>query len=175
MSSNKIGNLKSTIDEFKSLLNDSNPSKDFEKWQDFIKKSELTTKNIEENIDNILDEIKKEKESQKKIKELKDEFDIIKNKFNQKIDEIKTTYNQNSLSEKKLAEIEKKTGNGNTELDSNQELDTEEKMLNAILNNVKQTDQNLKNIGQELSLQVEAVNRIQEKINKMVETNEKKE
>ena len=90
MSGNKMKNLKTFLDRFKSRVEALKPTDNASQDQDEVDEIEELLKNIEEQIEDIDTEMEDDEElsSQKplidKLSENKNDFNILKNKFNQK-------------------------------------------------------------------------------------------
>ena len=135
-------------------------------------------KKLEGKIDSLIEETKKKLILSQKpeIDKIKDNLDNIKNPLKEKMDELNTkldTVLPKLKDEEKLNETE------NTAHVSTEELKEQERIMNAIRNNVNQSNQNIQAYFEELSQRIERLKKIKyiiknNKIN-LDETNEKKE
>ena len=155
MSNEDVENLLSQIEEYKSKLNIQNPSEETKKSQDMMKKK------LEGKIDSLIEETKKKLILSQKpeIDKIKDNLDNIKNPLKEKMDELNTkldTVLPKLKDEEKLNETE------NTAHVSTEELKEQERIMNAIRNNVNQSNQNIQAYFEGLSQRIEQLKKIKE-------------
>lgn len=170
MSGNKMKNLKTFLDRFKNRVEALKASENASQDQDEIDGIEELMKNIEDQIEDIDAEMEDDEElnSQKplidKLSENKNDFNIIKNKFNQKKEEIKSAHAKELLFTGQLKGSDKRKAERDVALDQVKEVDEQGQMLDSIHENVKGANANLENMNVEAKKQGEQIDRIGDKV-----------
>lgn len=170
MSGNKMKNLKTFLDRFKNRVEALKASDNASQDQDEIDGIEELMKNIEDQIEDIDAEMEDDEElnSQKplidKLSENKNDFNIIKNKFNQKKEEIKSAHAKELLFTGQLKGSDKRKAERDVALDQVKEVDEQGQMLDSIHENVKGANANLENMNVEAKKQGEQIDRIGDKV-----------
>ena len=170
MSGNKMKNLKTFLDRFKSRVEALKPTDNASQDQDEVDEIEDMLKNIEEQIEDIDTEMEDDEElsSQKplidKLSENKNDFNILKNKFNQKKDEIKSAHAKELLFSGQLKGVDKRKAERDVAADQVKEVDEQGQMLDSIHENVKGANVNLENMNVEAKKQGEQIDRIGDKV-----------
>ena len=170
MSGNKMKNLKTFLDRFKSRVEGLKATDNASQDQDEVEEIEQLLKNIEDQIEDIDTEMEDDEElsSQKplidKLSEHKNDFNILKNKFNQKKDEIKSSHAKELLFTGQLKGIDKRKAERDVAADQVKEVDEQGQMLDSIHENVKGANVNLENMNVEAKKQGEQIDRIGDKV-----------
>lgn len=178
MSSN-LKVLERTVDKFKTKIENLNPSDDASRCQDEVEQLEEIQKNIEDLIESLENDVENDEEfgGQKplinKFGEQKKEFDILKNKFFKKKDDVRSAHAKELLMEGKLTGVERKKAERDMALDNVKEVDEQGLLIDSIHSNVKSANSNLSNMNEELQKQGEKIDMIGDKVLTM-ETSVKK-
>ena len=163
-------NLKTFLDRFKSRVEGLKATDNASQDQDEVEEIEQLLKNIEDQIEDIDTEMEDDEElsSQKplidKLSEHKNDFNILKNKFNQKKDEIKSSHAKELLFTGQLKGIDKRKAERDVAADQVKEVDEQGQMLDSIHENVKGANVNLENMNVEAKKQGEQIDRIGDKV-----------
>ena len=163
-------NLKTFLDRFKSRVEGLKATDNASQDQDEVEEIEQLLKNIEDQIEDIDTEMEDDEElsSQKplidKLSEHKNDFNILKNKFNQKKDEIKSAHAKELLFTGQLKGIDKRKAERDVAADQVKEVDEQGQMLDSIHENVKGANVNLENMNVEAKKQGEQIDRIGDKV-----------
>lgn len=163
-------NLKTFLDRFKSKVEALKPTDNASQDQDEVDEIEEMLKNIEEQIEDIDAEMEDDEElsSQKplidKLSENKNDFNILKNKFNQKKDEIKSAHAKELLFSGQLKGVDKRKAERDVAADQVKEVDEQGQILDSIHEKVKGTNVNLENMNVEAKKQGEQIDRIGDKV-----------
>ena len=165
MSSN-LKVLERTLEKFKTKIENLNPSDDASRCEDEVEQLEEIQKNIEELIEGLESEAENDEDfaNQKplinKFEEHKKEFDILKNKFFKKKDDVRSAHAKELLMEGKLTGVEQKKAQRDLALDNVKEVDEQGLLIDSIHSNVKSTNSNLSNMNEEAKKQGEKLDNI---------------
>ena len=165
MSSN-LKVLERTVEKFKTKIENLNPSDDASRCQDEVEQLEEIQKNIEELIETLENDAENDEDfaNQKplinKFEEQKKEFDILKNKFFKKKDDVRSAHAKELLMEGKLTGVEQKKAQRDLALDNVKEVDEQGLLIDSIHSNVKSTNSNLSNMNEEAKKQGEKLDNI---------------
>ena len=174
--SQRLRELKNLIEKFRNKVENLKPSDNLSQSQDEVEEIDGDITNIEETIKEIEDEAEEDEElsTQKplmdRFTEYKNDFDIIKNKYNKKRDEVMTAHNQELLMQGKLHGVEKKKAERDMALDEMKEIDEHDIMIDDIAKNIKDANNNLDNMNVEAKKQREQIERVDDKVIQMDRT-----
>ena len=174
--SQRLRDLKNRIEKLRNKVENLKPSDNLSQSQDEVEEIDRDIQNTEETIKEIEEEAEDDEElsSQKplmdKFNEYKNDFEIIKNKYNKKRDEVMTAHNQELLMQGKLHGVEKKKAERDMALDQMKQIDEHDLIIDGIQNNIKGANNNLANMNVELKKQGEQINTIGEKVIQMDQT-----
>ena len=165
MSSN-LKVLERTVEKFKTKIENLNPSDDASRCQDEVEQLEEIQKNIEELIETLENDAENDEDfaNQKplinKFEEQKKEFDILKNKFFKKKDDVRSAHAKELLMEGKLTGVEQKKAQRDLALDNVKEVDEQGLMIDSIHSNIKSANSNFSNMNEEAKKQGEKLDNI---------------
>ena len=165
MSSN-LKVLERTLEKFKTKIENLNPSDDASRCQDEVEQLEEIQKNIEELIEGLESEAENDEDfaNQKplinKFEEHKKEFDILKNKFFKKKDDVRSAHAKELLMEGKLTGVEQKKAQRDLALDNVKEVDEQGLLIDSIHSNIKSANSNFSNMNEEAKKQGEKLDNI---------------
>ena len=165
MSSN-LKVLERTLEKFKTKIENLNPSDDASRCEDEVEQLEEIQKNIEELIEGLESEAENDEDfaNQKplinKFEEHKKEFDILKNKFFKKKDDVRSAHAKELLMEGKLTGVEQKKAQRDLALDNVKEVDEQGLMIDSIHSNIKSANSNFSNMNEEAKKQGEKLDNI---------------
>jgi len=174
--SQRLRELKNLIEKFRNKVENLKPSDNLSQSQDEVEEIDGDITNIEETIKEIEDEAEEDEElsTQKplmdRFTEYKNDFDIIKNKYNKKRDEVMTAHNQELLMQGKLHGVVKKKAERDMALDEMKEIDEHDIMIDDIAKNIKDANNNLDNMNVEAKKQREQIERVDDKVIQMDQT-----
>ena len=174
--SQRLRELKNLIEKFRNKVENLKPSDNLSQSQDEVEEIDGDITNIEETIKEIEDEAEEDEElsTQKplmdRFTEYKNDFDIIKNKYNKKRDEVMTAHNQELLMQGKLHGVVKKKAERDMALDEMKEIDEHDIMIDDIAKNIKDANNNLDNMNVEAKKQREQIERVDDKVIQMDRT-----
>ena len=170
----QLKRLKSSIEKLKNRVENLKPSDNLAQSQDEVQEIDNVIQDIEENIKELDDDEDGDLSNQKplmdKFSEYKSDFDIIKNKFLKKKDEVMTAHNQELLMQGKLHGVEKKKAERDMALDQIKQIDEHELIIDGIGNNIKDANTNLANMNVEAKKQRERIDNIGDKVVQMDQT-----
>ena len=170
----QLKRLKSSIEKLKNKVENLKPSDNLAQSQDEVQEIDNVIQDIEENIKELDDDEDGDLSNQKplmdKFSEYKSDFDIIKNKFLKKKDEVMTAHNQELLMQGKLHGVEKKKAERDMALDQIKQIDEHELIIDGIGNNIKDANTNLANMNVEAKKQRERIDNIGDKVVQMDQT-----
>ena len=151
MSSN-LKVLERTVEKFKTKIENLNPSDDASRCQDEVEQLEEIQKNIEGLIETLENDAENDEDfaNQKplinKFEEQKKEFDILKNKFFKKKDDVRSAHAKELLMEGKLTGVEQKKAQRDLALDNVKEVDEQGLLIDSIHSNIKSANSNFSNM-----------------------------
>ena len=158
--------LERTLEKFKTKIENLNPSDDASRCQDEVEQLEEIQKNIEELIEGLESEAENDEDfaNQKplinKFEEHKKEFDILKNKFFKKKDDVRSAHAKELLMEGKLTGVEQKKAQRDLALDNVKEVDEQGLLIDSIHSNIKSANSNFSNMSEEAKKQGEKLDNI---------------
>ena len=165
MSSN-LKVLERTVEKFKTKIENLNPSDDASRCQDEVEQLEEIQKNIEDLIETLENDAENDEDfaNQKplinKFEEQKKEFDILKNKFFKKKDDVRSAHAKELLMEGKLTGVEQKKAQRDLALDNVKEVDEQGLLIDSIHSNIKSANSNFSNMNEEAKKQGEKLDNI---------------
>ena len=170
MSGNKMKNLKTFLDRFKTRVEGLKATNNISKDQEMVDEIEQLMKDIEEQIEDIDTEMEEDEKlsSQKHLihtlTENKDDFNILQKKFNKKKDEIKSAHSKELLFSGQLKGNDKKKAERDIAAEQLKEIEEQGKILDFIHKNVIEANINIENMNFEAKKQGEQIDRIGDKV-----------
>ena len=171
---NRIDKLRNKVENLKTTDNLSQSQDEVEEIDQDIQNTEETIKEIEEDAEED-EELSTQKPLMDKFNEYKNDFEIIRNKYNKKKDEVMSAHNKELLMQGKLHGVEKKKAERDMALDQMKDIDEHELMIDSISDNVKGINNNLDNMNVEAKKQREQIERVDDKVVQMDQTIKKTE
>ena len=174
--SQRLRDLKGRIEKLRNKVENLKPTDNLSQSQDEVEEIDQEIQNTEEAIKEIDDEAEDDEElsTQKplmdKFNEYKNDFEILKNKYNKKRDEVMSAHNQELLMQGKLHGVEKKKAERDMALDQMKNIDEHEIMIDSIAQNVKDANANIANMNVEVKNQGERIKNVDDKIIQMDQT-----
>ena len=179
--SQRLRDLKGRIEKLRNKVENLKPTDNLSQSQDEVEEIDQDIQNTEEAIKEIDDEAEDDEElsTQKplmdKFNEYKNDFEILKNKYNKKRDEVMSAHNQELLMQGKLHGVEKKKAERDMALDQMKNIDEHELIIDDIAQNVKDANANIANMNVEVKNQGERIKNVDDKIIQMDQTVKKTE
>lgn len=179
--SQRLRDLKNRLEKLRNKVENLKPSENLSQSQDEVEEIDQDIQNTEETIKEIEEDAEEDEElsTQKplmdKFNEYKNDFEIIKNKYNKKKDEVMSAHNKELLMQGKLHGVEKKKAERDMALDQMKDIDEHELMIDSISDNVKGINNNLDNMNVEAKQQREQIERVDDKVIQMDQTVKKTE
>ena len=179
--SQRLRDLKGRIEKLRNKVENLKPTDNLSQSQDEVEEIDQEIQNTEEAIKEIDDEAEDDEElsTQKplmdKFNEYKNDFEILKNKYNKKRDEVMSAHNQELLMQGKLHGVEKKKAERDMALDQMKNIDEHEIMIDSIAQNVKDANANIANMNVEVKNQGERIKNVDDKVIQMDQTVKKTE
>lgn len=179
--SQRLRDLKNRLEKLRNKVENLKPSENLSQSQDEVEEIDQDIQNTEETIKEIEEDAEEDEElsTQKplmdKFNEYKNDFEIIKNKYNKKKDEVMSAHNKELLMQGKLHGVEKKKAERDMALDQMKDIDEHELMIDSISDNVKGINNNLDNMNVEAKQQREKIERVDDKVIQMDQTVKKTE
>lgn len=179
--SQRLRDLKGRIEKLRNKVENLKPTDNLSQSQDEVEEIDQEIQNTEEAIKEIDDEAEDDEElsTQKplmdKFNEYKNDFEILKNKYNKKRDEVMSAHNQELLMQGKLHGVEKKKAERDMALDQMKNIDEHELIIDDIAQNVKDANANIANMNVEVKNQGERIKNVDDKVIQMDQTVKKTE
>ena len=179
--SQRLRDLKNRIDKHRNKVENLKTTDNLSQSQDEVEEIDQDIQNTEETIKEIKEDAEEDEElsNQKplmdKFNEYKNDFEIIRNKYNKKKDEVMSAHNKELLMQGKLHGVEKKKAERDMALDQMKDIDEHELMIDSISDNVKGINNNLDNMNVEAKKQREQIERVDDKVVQMDQTIKKTE
>lgn len=179
--SQRLRDLKGRLEKLRNKVENLKPTDNLSQSQDEVEEIDQEIQNTEEAIKEIDDEAEDDEElsTQKplmdKFNEYKNDFEILKNKYNKKRDEVMSAHNQELLMQGKLHGVEKKKAARDMALDQMKNIDEHELMIDDIAQNVKDANANIANMNVEVKNQGERLKNVDDKVIQMDQTVKKTE
>lgn len=179
--SQRLRDLKGRIEKLRNKVENLKPTDNLSQSQDEVEEIDQEIQNTEDAIKEIDDEAEDDEElsTQKplmdKFNEYKNDFEILKNKYNKKRDEVMSAHNQELLMQGKLHGVEKKKAERDMALDQMKNIDEHELMIDDIAQNVKDANANIANMNVEVKNQGERIKNVDDKVIQMDQTVKKTE
>ena len=179
--SQRLRDLKGRIEKLRNKVENLKPTDNLSQSQDEVEEIDQEIQNTEDAIKEIDDEAEDDEElsTQKplmdKFNEYKNDFEIIRNKYNKKKDEVMSAHNKELLMQGKLHGVEKKKAARDMALDQMKNIDEHELMIDDIAQNVKDANANIANMNVEVKNQGERLKNVDDKVIQMDQTVKKTE
>ena len=170
MSQVNMKQLKVQLDKFKNRVDNFQPTDDVSQNDQIIGEIEDMITNIDTLLDNIKEDFDDDEElsSQRqlldKVQEHKNDFEIIKNKFNGKKEKAREAASRELLLQGKLTGVERKKAERDMALDLNKQVDEQGLMLDSIHKNIIGANDDLGNMNVVAKEQGEKINRTGERV-----------